>query len=415
MRRLILKLRELAVKLFIMVLPIYHKLLVFRLRHKKTINVVFFAMSLSQWRYQRLYEELSKNPKFKTYIIIQPVVWYSASQKEQEISALVKFFKAQDVSFILGTDNDGKVIDVKDTISPDILFYPQPYQGCYPEKLAFIKFWHKLLCYYPYAFWTGKGDWSYNLFFHNIAWKMFYPTRLHLKDSQIYSLSKGINMEVVGYPTADNFLKKSHRDNWKKNDLKKRIIWAAHYSISSDGIVAQSNFLWLSALMLELAKSYKESIQIAFKPHPRLFNALCNHPEWGENRTRQYYEQWATMENTQIETGEFVDLFMTSDAMIHDCGSFAVEYHYSEKPVMYIATDFERQVEEKNEFGKLAMRQHYVGTSEPDIVRFIEDVVLAGNDPMKEGRVQFKKDYLLPPNEKTVAENTMDVFFKAFC
>jgi hypothetical protein len=106
---------------------------------------------------------------------------------------------------------------------------------------------------------------------------------------------------------------------------------------------------------------------------------------------------------------------MTSDAMIHDSGSFSVEYHYSGNPVLYIADNFEQQVAEKGELGKLAMHQHYVGKCKEDIIRFIEEVVLNENDPMKEGRKEFYNQFLLPPNGKSVAENTMDVFLNAFC
>ena len=116
-----------------------------------------------------------------------------------------------------------------------------------------------------------------------------------------------------------------------------------------------------------------------------------------------------------MKDGEFIDLFMTSDAMIHDSGSFCVEYHYSGNPVMYIAKDFEEQVAEKGEFGQLAMRQHYVGRNKEDIIRFIEEVVLQDNDPMRDARRRFVEQYLIPPYGKTVTENTMDVLLKTFC
>lgn len=402
--------------IFIKYQPIYHRLLVWRLRQKKQINVVYFAMSLSQWRYQRLYEIFIKHPKFKTYIVIQPVVWYSKDEQEKEILTLVNYFESKNIPYMLGVNEMGETIDLKTKFDPDILFYPQPYHGYYPEKLAYGNFWDRLLCYYPYAFWMGKDDWSYNLRFHNIAWKLFYPTILHLKDAQTYSSVKDRNMEIVGYPTADDFLWGNHIDLWKSQDKKKkRVIWAPHFTIVSSGYTKQSTFLEISMFMIELAQNYKDTIQFVFKPHPRLYYELSRYPGWGEERAQQYYQQWETMENSQIETGEFVDLFMTSDAMIHDCGSFAVEYHYSENPVMYIAQNFEEQVAEKNDFGKLAMNLHYVGKCKEDIVDFIENVVLKGNDPMKPQRQQFKQDYLLPPNGKTVAENTMDVFLKAFC
>ena len=167
--------------------------------------------------------------------------------------------------------------------------------------------------------------------------------------------------------------------------------------------------------MLGLARKYSDKIQFVFKPHPRLYTELCKYPEWGEDKAKEYYNLWDTMDNTQVETGEFVDLFMTSDAMIHDCGSFSVEYHYSENPVMYVARNFEDQVEDKNDFGKIAMNLHYVGKDKQDIIDFIENVVLNGNDSMKPQRQQFKQDYLLPPNGKTVAENTVDVLLRELC
>ena len=78
-----MSLRSIARKLVVRLLPIYHKLLVWRLRHKKVINVVFFAASVSMWRYQYLYELMSKYPRFKTFIVVLPSVSYA---KEQQIA-----------------------------------------------------------------------------------------------------------------------------------------------------------------------------------------------------------------------------------------------------------------------------------------------------------------------------------------
>lgn len=401
-------------KLFYL-LPLYQWVISKRLKYKRQINVVFFAMTYSMWRYQHLYDVLSKCSKFKLFIVIQPTICYTQWQQEKDVAALVSYFTKRNIPYIFGSDTEGKSINIRKQLSPDILFYPQPYIGYYPESLQYNNFYDKLLCYYPYAYWTSKGDWSYNLPLHKVAWKLFYPTILHKEDAKIYSIRQGENMEIVGYPTADDFMKKNHCDLWKKQIIKKkRLIWAPHFTITK-GLLYQSNFLWMSDFMIDIAQKYSGKIQFVFKPHPRLYTELCNHPDWGEEKAREYYNLWEAMENTQVETGEFVDLFMTSDAMIHDCGSFAVEYHYSENPVMYIAQNFEEQVAEKNDFGKIAMNLHYVGKTKDDIIDFIENVVLKGEDPMKPQRQQFKKDYLLPPNGKTVAENTMDVFLKAFC
>jgi hypothetical protein len=50
----------------------------------------------------------------------------------------------------------------------------------------------------------------------------------------------------------------------------------------------------------------------------------------------------------------------------------------------------------------------YIGKDEADIRHFIDDVVLGGNDPMQEKRQAFFNQYLLPPNGKSTAQNTLD-------
>lgn len=412
-----MKLRQIIKNIVLFFLPFYQYCLVQRLRHKKKINVVFFASSLSMWRYQNLYEEISKHPKFNAWIIIAPTVAFNDEQKHKDIEILKDYFTKKNVPFLIGWNGGESFLDIKHELKPDILFYPQPYRTFYPEQIGYHNFYDKLLCYYPYAFWRSKGWWSYDTPLHRFAWKLFYSTELHRKDAAFYcSFNKGRNVEVVGYPTADNFLSGNYVDVWKVQSVKKkRVIWAPHFTIFTDGLLKQSNFLWMAEFMLEVAKRYSNNIQFVFKPHPRLFSELCKHPEWGEERAKEYYDTWTTMGNTQLQTGEFVDLFMTSDAMIHDSGSFGVEYHYSGNPVMYIADNFEEQVAEMAEFGQIAMRQHYVGKSKEDIINFIEDTVLGGNDPMKEQRLRFVNEYLLPPNGKTVVQNTMDILLKELC
>ena len=385
-----------------------------RLRRKERINVVFIASTLAMWRYQKIYELMSKCSRFNVSIVLLPFVAYSKEQQCEDVSKLKVYFDSCGVKYYLGGKETA--FDIRTKLNPDVLFYPQPYIGNYEPQYDYYNFRDRLLCYSPYAFWISTGDWSYNYLFHNYAWKLFYSTPLHLNDAKVYAENRGRNVEVVGYPNADNFLRKGHCDVWKPQmSRKKRVIWAPYFIIFPGATSQQSNFLWMADFMLELTERYVNTIQFAFKPHPRLITELYKHEKWGKEKANRYYEQWSTRENTQVETGEFVDLFMTSDAMIHDSGSFCVEYHYSGNPAMYIAENFEEQVEEKGDFGKLAMHQHYVGKCKEDIINFIENVVLNGNDSMKSSREKFYKQYLLPPNAKTVAENMMDVFIKTFC
>ena len=66
------------------------------------------------------------------------------------------------------------------------------------------------------------------------------------------------------------------------------------------------------------------------------------HPDWGKVKADEYYELWRTMPNTLLADGTFTNLFEGSDAMVHDCGSFVVDYLYFGHPVMFVSKDIAR-------------------------------------------------------------------------
>lgn len=146
--------------------------------------------------------------------------------------------------------------------------------------------------------------------------------------------------------------------------------------------------------MLEMARKYRDHIQIAFKPHPLLRNKLID--LWGKEKTDEYYSKWKGSENTCVQEGEYVDLFKTSDAMIHDSSSFIGEYLYVNKPVLRTVKD-KLDMTAHNKFGVECIKRHYLAYSEQDIEDFIKNVI-NGIDPLKESRTQFLNDVLIPKN-----------------
>lgn len=61
-----------------------------------------------------------------------------------------------------------------------------------------------------------------------------------------------------------------------------------------------------------------------------------------------------------------------------------------------------------NDMGKEAFESHYHGLSKEDIERFITEVVIDGNDQMREKRKAFFDANLLPSNGCSVAENIIN-------
>lgn len=384
-----------------------------RIRKKDTITVVFFASNVSMWHYQGLYEEMLKYPRFKPYIVLSPLNTYAPEQKKQCVLELREYFSRKGIDYIDYDTENMKGADVK-ALQPDLLFYPQPYYTVMCKEHSYYRFKNSLLGYYPYFFHLSRLTFTYNEDFHNRAWRLYYESIYQKQDAHDVASIKDHNVRVVGYSNADAYQSRDVIDVWKSQHIKKkRIIWAPHFTINGDGWGISSNFLWMADFMFELAEKYADRIQWAFKPHPRLLSELYHHKDWGQEKADTYYDRWRALENGQLETGAFIDLFMTSDAMIHDSGSFSVEYQYTQKPVMFMSQDMEKFLEPLSEFGKKIFELHYIGKTKEDIVNFIEDIVLAGNDVMMDKKRDFVKTYLLPPNGKTVAENTMDDIIKS--
>ena len=379
------------------------------IRQKDSITVVFFASNVSMWHYQGLYEEMLKYPRFKPYIVLSPLNAYVQEQKVECVKAMRNYFAKRGISYIDYDTDNMKGYDVKGILKPDILFYPQPYYTVMCKEHRYYRFKESLLAYYPYFFHRTKLPFEYNEDFHNRAWRLYYETDFQKKDAKEIAAIGDLNVRVVGYPNADCYNNRIIDDPWKTmSNPHKRVIWAPHFTLDGNGWINSSNFIWMSNLMLTLAEKYKDNVQFAFKPHPRLLTELYKHPDWGKKRADDYYQTWQDMENGQLETNGYIDLFMTSDGLIHDSGSFGVEYQYTHKPVMFISKDIKSFTKPLSDFGKMIYDFHYIGKNENDISNFIEDVIINGKDSLHDKRELFIKQYLLPPNRNNVAVDTME-------
>ena len=367
------------------------------------------ALDIAMWKHQRLYELMTADKRFHPIIVISPCMHRESPEKDAE--RLRQFFNKYHTPYI-DYKADQKPFDIRGELDPDIIFYTQPYEYLLCPEHDCKAFYDRLVCYVPYGFNIFKR-WAYNLHFCNLAWRLYYPTQENREIAKLRMSNKGRNIRIVGNANADYFMKECHTDTWKQladGRHRKRIIWAPHFTITNDSttIPPRSNFLWMADIMLRIAEEYKEQLQIAFKPHPNLLTKLYEHKDWGKERADAYYHMWKEMPNTQFEAGEYIDLFMTSDAMIHDSATFTAEYHYSHKPTMFVSKHIDSIKKDLSQLGKQALNLHYIGCSETDIRHFIDDVVIKGNDPMFPLRKQFYTDYLLPPEGKSVAQNILD-------
>lgn len=366
---------------------------------KDKIKVVFFAFNLAMWRYQGVYDLLSKDKHFSCQVVFTVPRTFTEEQKAADLKQMRDYFGSRDIQYVDYDEREPTGYNVREYINPDILFYPQPYAYIYPVNHDFFLFQDKLLCYIPYGVYiSDNGPKQFDLPYHNLAWKIYCPYQHDKEKARSAARNHGVNWIVSGYHLMDRYISQDSQDVWKiKDRVVKRLIWAPHFTMSKVSWLApRSNFMWMSQLMLDVAQRYKDWLQIAFKPHPRLKSELYRHPDWGKEKTDYFYDRWASMDNTQLDTGDFVNLFKTSDAMIHDSGSFTIEYLFVNKPVAFVAKDIEASKSDHNEFARMALDQHYIVGNEQEVMSFIDDVVLGGQDPMQAQRTEFFETVLKP-------------------
>ena len=378
-------------------------------RKKEVIKVAFFLTHESVWKYDILYNLMLQHTKFEPQLFVCPVVNFGKENMLIEMDKTFKTFKKKGYDVIKTYNSEtGKYLDIKKTFSPDIIFYTNPYEGLQDYRFYVKQFSKKLTCYVPYAVMTTNYDSFYNLNFHNLVWKIFSETSIHKEIASQKQINKGKNNVVTGYPGFDQLLinKTPNKGVWKnKIQTLKKIIWAPHHLMNELNEV--SNFLEYYDFFLELADIYRDKIQIAFKPHPLLRIKLEKDVNWGKEKTDKYYNKWVGLENGQFENSEYLDLFLTSDALIHDCGSFMSEYLIVGKPSLFMIRS-ESVMKEWSSFGEKAVSVHYQSRDKKELIDFIEDVVLKENDWMKEERNNFVQNILIQKDSSTASQNILN-------
>lgn len=381
-----------------------------QIKSKRTANVVFIYSSTALWRYQNLVILLRDDPSFDIRVWICPFKKFSVQECENLYTEADNRFSKLGIKYN-NIDNERDFIKLKDSFSPDLIFYPQLYLKLYNGKIGAEDNRDCLLAYIPYFVDQTVKSWLYDLENHRALWRHYIPTKSHLKVAKKVSEYPMLNRVVVGDLRSEEFATPPASDPWKTiNDGKKRkrLIWAPHFQIQPGQLSFRPEFLWVSDIMLEMAKKYADKIQIAFKPHPVLLAELYKHPDWGKERADAYYKQWEEMPNTQLADGEYVDLFKTSDAMIHNSGSFTAEYLYVDRPIAYTTRNVEEVLKPLGEFGRECMSAHQiVGTAE-EIENFIVDTVFAGHDPLADRRKGVLQNVLGDNDGKTASQRIYD-------
>ncbi len=393
-----------------------HAELLQQIKGKEKIKVVFLVIHKSVWKVDPVFQKMLKDQLFDPEILVCPYMHYGEERMLEDMSLAYGYFREKGYPVQKSLNNDGSWVKLED-IKPDIVFFTNPHNLTRREYYedAYLNY---LSCYVPYFFLTtthGNDQSIYNQDFHNAMWKIFMPHEYSIRKAKQISASKAKNSVLSGYPFCEELLEQERSLNhvWKEQVSKKKIIFAPHHTIEK-GELELSNFLVVAELMVELAIEYEDKVQWSFKPHPILKTKLYLHPEWGKEKTDDYYYFWDSHEFTQLDEGEYIDLFIQSDSIIHDCGSFIAEYPFVGKPCAYLQLNGESQLNSINDFGKRALKSYTRIKCNEDLIAYIEYLIV-GKVKINSAHYNFINNYVIPlysdirPSE-IILDYLIDVF-----
>lgn len=381
------------------------KQLLEQLKEKDHINVVFFALSDAAWKCDSLYRKMQEDSRFKPTILICPTVNYGYENMINRMADCSLFYEKKGYPYLLAYDKEKKeYLDVRKELKPDIIFYLNPYKGLIHDNYSLDKFDDVLTCYIPYFYESGNGEMFFNLDFHNYVWRYYVESDSLKKEQEIKLKRKRDNVVPVGFCPFDEF--KEVKERLSRNNGPINIIWAPHHLIDQNFAYVRDGFFKYHNLFFELADKYNGKVHFIFRPHPLLKNKLEQLESWGPEKTMEYYQKWNQYPNCSIEEHtNYIELFINSDALIHDCGSFMAEYLYVDKPALF--TDKEVFTTELYWQSAIdVMECYYRADSKDEVKEFIDEVVINHKDPKKILREDFIKQQIHPEND--VAQNIIN-------
>lgn len=369
------------------------------------LRVLFFVTNMSLWKYRELAALMQRDPHFHPIIapFYTPKTDPAIMRRNRE--AIKAYAEANGLEYADSYDfATGRYVDLT-SLRPDLVSYSQPYD--YGHRSCTIDAFkrHSLFFYTPYGAAVAEGRQFRDTYLGNVASFIFVGSPI---EREVFLKCLPANRDsliVTGSETFDLIRKAdAGKSPWPDNG-RRRVIWAPHHSIDDHNSFASSHFERLANAMLALADKYSDTVEFAFKPHPVLRTRL--YEKWGRERTDAYYDEWSKRPNTFLADGEYTALFAFSDAMIHDCSSFAAEYLITGKPVFYVTDSDKPGVAIGNEYGQQCFNLHYRGHTVEEIEAFITQTVIGGKDRLKPARLFFIDLQLTPGGGTSPGENML--------
>ncbi|WP_373470461.1 CDP-glycerol glycerophosphotransferase family protein [Candidatus Endomicrobiellum cubanum] len=356
------------------------------------IRVAFLVVSEQIFQARPLFDAMLKEEVFEPFIVVIGDVSWGFKSMISRVEKTYNVLSSQYSTVYKSYDNDS-FIDFSSKM--DMVCNMNPYDSAVHEyyRIGYLKDKGILSFYIFYAY---NGLFQYNKYIlpknhiFSCAWKIFLENKNVLIFMKKFRGFKINNLLVTGYCKMDSISLIN-----RKEHTRKKIIIAPHHSIIKNKYsISISNFINYADFILELPRLYA-NVDFIFRPHPYLFDRLIVTNIWSLEKIDKYLQDIKAIPNMVYDnSGDYFDLFVNSDALIHDCGSFLAEYLYTDHPQCFLLKDEEEIDDQFLPFGKKILNHVYKAFCKEQVANFIDNVVIKEQDYMKKSRDKFANKYI---------------------
>jgi hypothetical protein len=366
------------------------------------IRATFLVSSPAMFPSRPLFEAMRADSRFEPRVLVIPD-FNADNDLDGAIRVLDMLTRDMPGAAVLPAWTDDEVVPWRDiSVDSDLVVYNSPYANShffYNPRFAFGRDF--LPIHVNYGYYRSVYDrhvMRTDIFAY--FWKALFENEDVLAEYRQCSVIGGSNAWLTGYCKMDALAEKVRRSGERKC-----ILIAPHHSVEGgmNRVLGLSNFARYERLFFDLPRRHPE-IDFIFRPHPALFKVLASPRLWGAERAEAWCSQFRAHPNVQwSDGGDYFQDFADSDAIIQDCGSFLVEYFYTGKPCCYLLKSPKDAEEKFTPFGQDCLGHCHIAYDEAAILRFIDEVVVQGRDPLAEARERFRRERVMLNHPRAAA------------
>ena len=344
---------------------------------RRPLRVAFLVGTAAKWKMQSLFEALAASPNYAPFLVLTAMDVAVGAEVREEFRRLREWCTVRQMPVVAAYDPETGVFTPPSAFAPDIVFYQEPWNlSAEQDPRAVSRY--ALTCYVPY-FVQNYGDLGMDCDrpFHRYLWRHF---TLNAAWAKVFNEHQGMaragQVVGIGHPMLDA---------WADATMEEEphyVIYAPHWSCGVGE--CYSTFETLGRPMLEFAQRHPE-IKWVFKPHPTLRHTLLSEGIWRAEEIDAYYAAWERM-GVACYDGDYMKYFRKSKALVTDCASFLVEFACTGRPIIHLRSPHVRI--QPHPIARALFDTYYQAQTIDELTSLLELVVLKGEDPYREKRVQ---------------------------